>query len=132
MFIFKLVDLRNINRRINGKQFGGIRQRRIVYSMISGVSSSRESGGAVMSVVEYIQEVLAELSRRHSPIALIAEYNNAIAVLTGRVKLTSGNFNSVISDLYMVIQLEQVSDGPDTHKIKEYTEAISKLKNSSV
>ena len=56
----------------------------LYYSMISGVSSSRESGGAVMSVVEYLQEELAEFSRRHSPIALIAEYNNAIAVLTGR------------------------------------------------
>lgn len=85
-----------------------------------------------MSVVEYLQEVLAEFSSRHSPIAHIAEYNNAIAVLTGRVKLTSGNFNSVISDLCMVIQLEQASDYPDTDKIKEYTDAISKLENSSV
>lgn len=84
-----------------------------------------------MSVVEYLQEVLAESSRHRSPIA-IAEYNNAIAVLTGRVKLTSGNFDSVISDLYMVITLEQASDDPDTDKVKEYTEAISKLENSSV
>jgi hypothetical protein len=100
--------------------------------MISGVSNSRESEGAVMSVVEYLQEELSEFSRRHSPIALITEYNNAIAVLTDRVKLTSGDFYSVISDLRMVTQLEQVSDDPDTHKIKEYTDAISKLENSRV
>lgn len=85
-----------------------------------------------MSVVEYLQEVLAEVSRRNSPIALTAEYNNAIAVLTGRVKLTSGNFDSVISDLCMVIHIEQSSDDPNTDKVKEYIEAIIKLENSNV
>jgi hypothetical protein len=45
-----------------------------------------------MSVVEYLQDVLAGLSRLKKNIALLEEYKGAIAVLEGRMLSTSGKF----------------------------------------
>lgn len=72
-----------------------------------------------MSVVEDLQDVLAGLSRKKKNKALTEEYQNAIAVLEDRVKITSGRFPNILSDLRMVIQFEKSSDNPDADKIKE-------------
>lgn len=90
------------------------------------------SKNEVINVVQDLQKIVKKLKMQKNSTALVTEYENAIAVLTGRVKLTSGNFNAVISDLRERIKLEQASDSPDTKKIQSYLGTISKLENSCV
>lgn len=82
-----------------------------------------------MSVVQDLRAVVAGLSRKKNAKALAEEYKNAIAVLEGTVPTTSGRFINVIADLKAVIQFEQDSRNPDSVKIQEYENAISKLAN---
>jgi hypothetical protein len=90
------------------------------------------SKNGVINVVQDLQKIVKKLKMQKNSTALVTEYENAIAVLTGRVKLTSGNFNAVISDLCERIKLEQAYDNPDTKKIQSYLDTISKLENACV
>ena len=92
----------------------------------------RESKRTAMSVVQDLKKTVKKLERQKNSTALVTEYENAIAVLTDRVKLTSGNFNVVISDMREIIQLKQASENPDTKKIRNYLDAIAKLENACV
>ncbi|MDQ1251005.1 MAG: hypothetical protein QG646_74 [Euryarchaeota archaeon] len=85
-----------------------------------------------MNVVWELQKIVKKLKTQKSSATLVTEYENAIAVLTGRVMLTSGNFDSVISDLRKKIELERASKNPNTKKIQNYLDVIAKLERACV
>ena len=95
-------------------------------------NATRYSKGGGINVVQDLQKIVKKLKTQKNSTALVTEYENAIAVLTGRVKLTSCNFNAVISDLCEKIELEQASENPDTKKIQSYLDTIAKLENACV
>ncbi|AKB77787.1 hypothetical protein MSHOH_1304 [Methanosarcina horonobensis HB-1 = JCM 15518] len=92
----------------------------------------RKSKRATVNVIKNLQKTVKILKKQKSSIVLVNEYENAIAVLNDRVKLTSGNFNAVISDMRETIQLEQASENPDTKKVRNYLDAIAKLESACV
>jgi hypothetical protein len=83
-----------------------------------------------LGIVEELQSAVRHLNAERKT-ALATEYQNAISVLTGRVLATSGDFPNVISDLRAIIQFEQDNTYPNQSKVREYTDAISKLENGA-
>lgn len=86
----------------------------------------------MLYAVQDLQKIVKELKKQKNSTDLAIEYENAIAVLTGRVKLTSGNFDAVIFNLRERIDSERASIHPDTRKIQVYLDVIEKLEKASV